>query len=465
MLKENFISQAPDEESPLCRDVSLFFKLNFFSAVEDFINLNAITKASWDVVQSVIRLRKERDTLINELESWIELLNTGKSTVTDFIEECREKEAKYQELLNNGITAALDATRKLETSYRTLESFFRNANSDRIENLTLINANKNDITNYKFENDIEQLIKNAFDRLYLNDSYCLLVIPGFSFQNGQTLFKWASIAYKYKLLLIVDHNDELSFEELSDNTRFYSNPNRVFQNVVMTANWIVGRDSEMLSEFEKESHAFFIPPSAALAGRIYDESVNLGGFLNNQENIALNEVGVRNDLLEPEIASLMDNQVVPIALLDGRVVTCSDSTLYNGDNYAVKMYSIVHFVNWVQKELIQIVNNEALIDRYDRDTTDYIKDQIRNFLMQYYRNKQFFETFTIENSPHNPTAPNFTFEIGLTMAKHWSWNSSGTIEQNCQDSPSCKIRVTYCKRNILKTVAEIIQINYNPQTT
>jgi len=38
-------------------------------------------------------------------------------------------------------------------------------------------------------------------------------------------------------------------------------------NVVMTANWIVGREAEKMSSDEEDSAAFYIAPAAALAGK------------------------------------------------------------------------------------------------------------------------------------------------------------------------------------------------------
>lgn len=415
------------------------------------------------------RFEEERKALAEELEIWIELLKSNSGTDVEMAEICRQKEAKYQQILIKGITVALDEARRLETAYRTLDSFFRNAGTDYIDNLTLVNANRWDIVDCvlsEFDKDVGQLLENSFERIDLKNSYSLLVIPDLFCEDSSfyCMLKWAGIAFKYKALLITDHADETNFEDLYVNTANYCYSDHAFQNVVMTANWIVGRNSEMLSEFEKESPAFFIPSSAALAGRIYAESANIEGVLNNRGYHVLNETkGVHIDLLKSEIASLMDNQVVPMAFLNGRVVACNDSNLYNGCNYAVNTYPIVLFLNWLQKELIQIVNSEARQDRYDWDTPDYIKDKIRGFLLPYYKDRKIFETFVIENSSYTSEETNYTFEIGLTIAKDLS-RSYSSMEQNIQHYPSFKIRVTYCKRNLLKCMTEIVEFNYKPKT-
>lgn len=54
-------------------------------------------------------------------------------------------------------------------------------------------------------------------------------------------------------MLITDHADEYSFDDLQANTEGYRDSDIELQNVIMTANWLVGRDSEKLSEDEKKA--------------------------------------------------------------------------------------------------------------------------------------------------------------------------------------------------------------------
>lgn len=110
-------------------------------------------------------------------------------------------------------------------------------------------------------------------------------------------------------MLITDHADEYSYDDLISNTEGYRDSDPELMNVIMTANWIVGRDSEKMSEDEKENPAFFIPASAALAGKLYDESANMAQGAGGKKYGTLDGVkGVHLDLLKSEIASLMDNR-------------------------------------------------------------------------------------------------------------------------------------------------------------
>ena len=106
---------------------------------------------------------------------------------------CKEKEEKYTKVLSQGITDALYATANLERSYRALDGFFKNANTDKVKNLRVINVYKDDIADSDsgFAHEVEVLLRNGFDRLSLKDCYSLLVVPGNVFQDKPTLLQWA----------------------------------------------------------------------------------------------------------------------------------------------------------------------------------------------------------------------------------------------------------------------------------
>lgn len=251
----------------------------------DADNLNPARKAAKAVFLSDKRFKDKRENLINEIKGWLEMLDEGHESATEFVDSCKAKEAKYTKVLSQGITDALFATANLERSYRALDSFFKTANTDKVKNLRVINVYKDDIADSDsgFAQEVDTLLRNGFDRLSLKDCYSLMVVPGNVFQDKPTLLQWAKIAFKYKVMLITDHADEYSFDDLFANTEGYRDSDIELQNVIMTANWLVGRDSEKLSEDEKDSPAFYIPGSAALAGKLYDESANHGSGCGRKE--------------------------------------------------------------------------------------------------------------------------------------------------------------------------------------
>ena len=294
LQKSNIASQGAGEvkqaqQPAQAKDISqLLSAFGGFNAIRGFMpdadNLNPARKAAKAVFLSDKRFQDKRENLINEIKGWLEILNEGHESATEFVDACKAKEDKYTKVLSQGITDALYATANLERSYRALDSFFKNANTDKVKNLRIINVYKDDIADSDsgFAQEVDNLLRNGFDRLSLKDCYSLMVVPGNVFQDKPTLLQWAKIAFKYKVMLITDHADEYSFDDLQANTEGYRDSDIELQNVIMTANWLVGRDSEKLSEDEKESPAFYICSSGALAGKLYDESANMaqgaGGF-------------------------------------------------------------------------------------------------------------------------------------------------------------------------------------------
>jgi hypothetical protein len=392
-----------------------------FNAVRGFMpdadNLNPAKKAAKAVFLSDKRFKDKRESLVNDIKGWLEILDEGHSSATEFVDACKAKEEKFQGVLSQGITDALYATANLERSYRSLDSFFKTANAEKVKNLRVINVYKDDIADDDsgFAQEVDNILRGGFDRLSLKDCYSLMVVPGNVFQDKVSLLQWAKIAFKYKVMLITDHADEYSFDDLFANTEGYKDSDIELQNVIMTANWLVGRESEKLSEDEKESAAFYIAGSGALAGKLYDESASMAQGAGGKKYGTLDGVkGVKLDLLKSEIASLMDNQVIPMVYSEGRVMAFNNSTLYNGDNTAMKEYPIVRVFDWVKKVLMNFVHEVALENWDPYNSPKNLKSKIQAFLNDYKGYGNLFQNYEIKEPTQDPVTKRITCDISLT---------------------------------------------------
>ena len=392
-----------------------------FNAVRGFMpdadNLNPAKKAAKAVFLTDKRFKDKREGLINDIKGWLEILEEGHTAATEFVDACKAKEEKYEKVLSQGITDALFATANMERSYRALDSFFKTANAEKVKNLRIINVYKDDIADPDsgFAGEVDAILRGGFDRLSLKDCYSLLVVPGNVFQDKVSLLQWAKIAFKYKVMLLTDHADEYSFDDLFSNTEGYKDSDIELQNVIMTANWIVGRESEKLSEDEKEQPAFFIASSAALAGKLYDESASMAQGAGGKKYGTLDGVkGVRLDLLKSEIASLMDNQVIPMVYSEGRVIAFNNATLYNGDNTAMKEYPIVRVFDWVKKVLMNYVHEVALENWDPYNSPKNLKAKIQAFLNDYKGYGNLFQNYEIKEPTQDPITKRITCDISLT---------------------------------------------------
>ena len=419
--------QAVAEQAPVAsasenkNTAELLSAFGGFNAVRGFMpdadNLNPAKKAAKAVFLSDKRFKDKREGLINDIKGWLEVLEEGHTSATEFVEACKAKEEKQEKVLQQGITDALFATANLERSYRALDSFFKTANAEKVKNLRVINVYKDDIADPDsgFAGEVDAILRGGFDRLSLKDCYSLLVVPGNVFQDKVSLLQWAKIAFKYKVMLLTDHADEYSFDDLFSNTEGYKDSDIELQNVIMTANWIVGRESEKLSEDEKEQPAFFMASSAALAGKLYDESASMAQGAGGKKYGTIDGVkGVRLDLLKSEIASLMDNQVIPMVYSEGRVIAFNNATLYNGDNTAMKEYPIVRVFDWVKKVLMNYVHEVALENWDPYNSPKNLKAKIQAFLNDYKGYGNLFQNYEIKEPTQDPITKRITCDISLT---------------------------------------------------
>lgn len=416
---EQAAAAAPEKKE--VKDVSnLLAAYGGYNAVRSFLpdadNLNPAKKAAKQVFLTDKRFADKRAALAEDLRAWIELLGEEHDTVTDITDSCKAKEEKYQKVLEQGITDALFATKDLEVAYRSLNGFFQTCNTDKVKNLRIINVCKDDIADSEsgFAQEVDNILKNGFDRLSLKDSYSLMVVSGSVFDKT-SLLQWAKMAFKYKVMLITDHADEYSFDDLQANTEVYKDSDQCLQNVIMTANWIVGRDAEKLSEDERNNGAFYIYPSGTLAGKLYDESANMAQGAGGKKYGTLDGVrGVKVDLLKSEIASLMDNQVIPMVYSDGRVMAFNNATLYNGDNEAMKEYPIVRVFDWVKKVLMNYVHEVALENWDPYNSPKELKAKLQAFLNDYKGYGNLFQDYEIKEPQQDPVTKRITCDISLT---------------------------------------------------
>ena len=405
------------------KDVSQLLKaFGGFNAIRGFMpdadNMNPARKAAKQVFLTDKRFKDKREGLKRDIKRWLELLDDASiESATGFADACKQDEEKYTNVLKQGITDALYATQNLERSYRQLDSFFKTCGTDKVKNLRIINVLKEDIADADsgFAGEVENILRNGFDRLSLKDAYSLVCVPGAVFTDKVDLLQWAKMAFKYKVMLITDHADEYSFDDLQANTEGYRDSDQELMNVVMTANWIVGREAEKMSSDEEDAKAFYIAPAAALCGKLYDETANMAQGAGGKKYGTLDGVkGVKSDLLKSEIAALMDNQVIPMVYSEGRVMAFNNTTLYNGDLDAMKEYPIVRVFDWVKKVLMNFVHEVALENWDPYNSPKNLKSKIQEFLNMYKGYGNLFQNYEIGEPRQDPVTKQITCDITLT---------------------------------------------------
>jgi len=434
------------EKQPVRRIEDSLSKIGGFNALKSFIpeteNLDLKNRAQRNIFLNEQRFADKRKKLADDLRKWLELLAEDKNTPIEYAEVCKQKEKKARELFSNNLSIAAECIKKMETEYRTLDMFYKNTGSDKIRNLRLINVDKSELgdSNSEFIQEINELLKLSYDRLSLKDSYSLMVMPGYIFEDNAVLRLWAQMAHKYKVMLVTDHADETLYDNMVDNTERYRDSDVFLQNIILTSNWVLGRKKE---EIALEDDNLYVPPSGALAGKMYDDSRNIADPSAGKKHGTLNEVkGVRLDLLKSEIAGLMDKQVIPMVFSEGRVMAFNDTTLFNGDNKAMQSYTIVRVFDWIKKVLMNFLNDEALQNWDTIKSPKILKEKIQDFLNQHKGYGKLFQDYTLGNPSQDPNTKNITIDMQITpyfSAKNFIVKLSATKNKGAGFDKDCDV--------------------------
>ncbi|MCT4666195.1 MAG: DUF5458 family protein [Flavobacteriales bacterium] len=368
--------------------------------IDGFSNLNPKRKARRKIFMSDEQWEGERQTLKNRLNVWLNLLNNGKD-IESMRDLANEKADKAEKVLNRNLKIALDKTRELETSYRSVAYFFKNTESDKVKNLTIINAELDqlkDLDNPLFANYIANELKQNFDRLDLRNNYGIMVLPGYLGSNA-VLDKWSKIAHDNKAVLLTDFRDLESPDDVID---FFDNANHtggeVFKsNTLMTCNWLLGRNKEA-SVGEEEN--LYVPPSSALAGKIY--GTLMSQVVAGKKFGGLNEVeSVHFDLKKSEISELEKKGLVPMVNEYSKVMAFSAKTLFNGDNLGLQTYSVVRVFDHITKVLFDFLNRRAFENWNTRTEAD-LRSQIVKFLDGIQGPSKLIEKFKVVRIMQDP---------------------------------------------------------------
>ena len=370
------------------------------ASIENVQNVNPDRNARRKIFLTESSKQKERDTLKKTLELWASVLKQSDSLV-EMVTHCEDQQKSAEELLSKNLYNAVEATRELETNYRTIALFYKNTEEDKIKNVTVMNASLEqlkDLDNTRFIDTIHAELSDNYDRLDLRNNYGLLVIPGYLGSN-MVVEKWAKIAHENKVMLVTDFEH---LDEPDDVMEMFEEANLtggdVYRaNVLMTCNWLVGR-----GRFNEigETTDLFVPPSAALAGKIY--KTLMSQVTAGKKFGGINEVdGVRFDLKKSEIANLESLGLIPMVNEYGKVMAFSGKTLFNGDNLGLQTYSVVRVFDYVTKVLMDFLNRRAF-ENFTATTRKDIMNQIVQFLDSITGPKNLIENFEIRRFEQDP---------------------------------------------------------------
>ncbi|WP_289040686.1 DUF5458 family protein [uncultured Zobellia sp.] len=364
------------------------------ACIEGVQNMNPDRKARKRIFLTEMSKKNDRETLKQTMKIWTKVLS-GSDDVIAMVEESEKSAHAAHESLNKNLGTAINATRDLERSYRSTALFYKNSESDKIKNISIVNAELDqmkDLDNTRFIDAINVELTNNFDRLDLRDNYSLLVIPGYLGSN-KVVEKWAKIAHENKVMLVTDFEH---LDEPDDVMEMFESANltggdKYRSNVMMSCNWLVGRGKH---DEVGEQEDLFVPPSGALAGKVY--KTLMSQVTAGKKFGGMNEVdGVRFDLRKSDIAQLEKLGLIPMVNEYGKVMAFSAKTLFNGDNLGLQTYSVVRVFDYVTKVLMDFLNRRAF-ENFNAKTRKELMGQIVKFLDGITGPDKLIEDFSIK---------------------------------------------------------------------
>ena len=355
-----------------------------------------------------------RKKLKNELELWVSILDGEATDPMAIIDSCKAKCQKAEQCLSNNLFAIHDELHKLEVTYRALDSFFANAGQGKIDCLTLMNVNKEELEYHDSEDTlaIRDELERYYDRLSLKNNYSLLIVPGY-LGDANTIRMWADTAYRNKVMMLTDFKDSQNFSMLKDelDDANMQGQDAKLANVVMTCNYILGRKK---SELAGEDDDLYLPASAALAGRMTntDEIVIAQGAAGKKYGTLSNVKGARLDLRKSEIAALIDQGVIPMVEEDGRTMAFSNRSLYNGATIGLQEYPIVRVFDWIGKVFQNFFNDEAFIN-WNSSVKAELQQAVHDFLSDYKGPGKLIENYNLKGINQDPKTKDIKIEVEL----------------------------------------------------
>lgn len=377
-------------------------------------NMDPRRKAVKNIFLSDAAYADNRKKLKNELELWVNILEAGGTDPMQIIEQCQAKRDKAQENLKANLFNVHEEVKELETTYRSLDSFFANAGQGKIDCITLMNVNKDELEYHDSEDTLalRDELERYYDRLSLKNNYSLMVVPGY-LGDANTVRMWADSAYRNKVMFITDFKDSQNFSMLKDelDDANLQGQEAKMANVVMTCNYLLGRKK---SELAEEDDDLYIPASAALAGRMTntEEIVIAQGAAGKKYGTLSNVKGARLDLRKSEIAALIDQGVIPMVEEDGRTMAFSNRSLYNGATIGLQEYPIVRVFDWIGKVFQNFFNDEAFIN-WNSSVKAELQQAVHDFLSDYKGPGKLIENYNLKGINQDPKTKDIHIEVEL----------------------------------------------------
>ncbi|MEA2030107.1 MAG: hypothetical protein U9N55_00730 [candidate division Zixibacteria bacterium] len=312
---------------------------------------------------------KARRLLVERLKIWSKFLSAGNNP-DDIRKALNEEATKLEANLDKNMKKVHQESRDMEITYRAIDKFFSNAQAEPDDkvNSWFANVSGEELMDPDDRDKFEALAKSVSDEFRewgIKRCWSMFVVPGYlgSVENVDTVAR--QLGMPNKVHVMTDLPDLESIEEMTDllddptyDGLMSSDAHK--QYVSLFANYLQSRAA---NEYEEED--MWIPPSAAVAGKMYQGDTSAG----MQQPMAGYKHGKINDAKylrfrcnQPDASKINEKGVNPMVNFEGQPVAMGASTLFNKETFNV--YSIRRTYDYVYKSLRNYLNKQtfAVID-------------------------------------------------------------------------------------------------------
>ncbi len=380
----------------------------------------------------------QRKLLKQRLQTWVEALE-GQGDLDAVRKDLNEKAVKLEANLDKNMKKVHRASREIETTYRAIDKFFQNAQQEPDEkvNAWFANVGAEELTDPDDRDKFEELTKAIAD-LYrewsIRDCFAMAVVPGYlgSVENIDTFGRQLGLPNKVHVMTdlpnfesveeVMDMLDDPSYANLPgiDNYKQY---------VSVFANYVMAREA---NQYEDED--VWIPPSAAVAGKMYQGDVTVGmqqpmaGFKHGK---IADAKYLRFKANQPDASKINEKGVNPMVSFEGTAVSMGAATLFSKETFDV--YSIRRTYDYVYKTLRNYLNKQTFsvidqkfVDTMRRDIDKFMKaisggdNILQDYKVEIFADDEMRKRQEIDiKVALNPKYPARTFNIEFT-----AWNDN-----------------------------------------
>lgn len=378
----------------------------------------------------------QRRLLAERLKVWVENLSKSEN-IDDVRKDLNEQATKLETNLEKNMKKVHKASRGLETTYRAIDKFFANAQQEPDEkvNAYFANVSAEELTNPDDREKFEQLTKAVAD-LYrewsVKDCFAMAVVPGYlgSVENIDTVARQLGLPNKVHVMTDLPNFEK--FEEVMDMLEdpTYANLpgiDNYKQYVSVFANYILARSAN-----QYEDDDMWIPPSAAVAGKMYQGDTTVGmqqpmaGFKHGK---IADAKYLRFRANQPDASKINEKGVNPMVNFEGTAVAMGAATLFTKETFNI--YSIRRTYDYVYKTMRHYLNKQTFsvidqkfIDAMRRDIDKFMKaisggdNILQDYRVEIFADEEMRKRQEIDIKVSlNPKYPARTFNIEFT-----AWN-------------------------------------------